>query len=286
MSFFGLSESVFRFSSFVVIFLVMAGLEAFLPRRDRRQRRGGRWFTNLGILVADYVAIGLVTLVVPVTATLAALWAEAHGVGLFALFDWPDWMRWLVGFLILDFTIWAQHVATHKIPLLWRVHRVHHTDLDLDASSAVRFHPLEILLSVAVKSTVVLMIGAPPALVVVFEAIVNGSALFNHANVNLPGWLDRILRLLIVTPDMHRIHHSVINRETDSNYGFALSIWDRLFRVYNEMPEGGHEGMKIGLIEWQDDAPSRLGWALALPFRTPPPSGSGERAKSAAPTDQ
>lgn len=272
MTLFGLSEGALRFSIFLAIFLAMTALEAFLPRRARRFPRGQRWFTNIGVLFADYLAVAAMTFVVPVTAALAALWAEANSFGLFYQLDWPLWLVWLISFIVLDFVIWGQHVVTHKIPLLWRIHRVHHSDEDLDATSAVRFHPLEILLSIFVKALAVVLLGAPVVLVVIFEAIVNGSALFNHANLKLPLWLDKWLRLILVTPDMHRVHHSVIHRETDSNYGFALSIWDRLFRTYNDQPEMGHEGMTIGLSEWQDDAPTRLGWTLALPFRTPPKS--------------
>lgn len=250
----------------------MTSLEAWWPRRERRFARGQRWPTNLGVLAADYVAVAAVTFVIPVTATLAAIWAEANGWGLFNLVGWPSWIVWIIGFAALDFVIWGQHVVTHKIPFLWRIHRVHHSDEDLDATSAVRFHPLEIVLSIFIKALAVILLGAPVVLVVVFEAVVNGSALFNHANFRLPLGLDKWLRYLLVTPDMHRVHHSVIHRETDSNYGFALSIWDRMFRTYNDQPEKGHEGMTIGLSEWQDDAPTKLGWTLALPFRSPPKS--------------
>jgi len=272
MTYFGLSEGAFRFALFAVIFLCMTALEAWWPRRERRFPRGQRWPTNLGILATDYLAVSVVTFVVPITATLAAMWAEAKGIGLFHWVDLPVWIEWVIAFLILDFVIWGQHWVTHKVPLLWRVHRVHHTDEDLDATSAVRFHPVEIILSIFIKAIAAVLIGAPVVLVVVFEALVNGSAMFNHANLRLPLWADKWLRLLVVTPDMHRIHHSVIHRETDSNYGFALAIWDRLFRTYTEEPKDGHEGMRLGLSDWQDDAPTRLGWALALPFRNPPKS--------------
>lgn len=272
MTFFGLSEGALRFSIFAAIFLIMTALEAWWPRRERRFPRSQRWPTNLGVLAADYIAVAAVTFVIPITATLTAIWAEANGWGLFNFVDWPVWLEWIIAFAALDFVIWAQHVITHKIPILWRIHRVHHSDEDLDATSAVRFHPLEIVLSIFIKSLALILLGAPPELVVVFEATVNGSALFNHANFRLPLALDKWLRYLIVTPDMHRVHHSVIHRETDSNYGFALSIWDRIFRTYVDQPEKGHDGMTVGLNEWQDDAPTRLGWTLALPFRYPPKS--------------
>lgn len=277
MTFFGLSEGALRFSIFAAVFLIMTGLEAWLPRRARRFPRGQRWRTNIGVMLSSYLAVGAVTFLIPITATISAIIAETNNWGLFNLVDWPIWLEWLIAFLVLDFVIWAQHVITHRIPILWRVHRVHHSDEDLDATSAVRFHPIEIVLSVFIKALAVVLLGAPAALVVVFEAVVNGSAIFNHANFRLPLWLDRWLRTLIVTPDMHRVHHSIINRETDSNFGFALSIWDRIFGVYNDQPEKGHDGMTIGLAEWQDDAPTKLGWTLALPFWTPPKSSTTDK---------
>ncbi len=272
MTILGLSEGVFRFSLFVGLFVIMSGAEALMPRRERRYSRGRRWLTNFGILASDYLASLAVFVLVPVTAVVTALWTEAHQFGLIHWLGLPVWAQWIVGIAVLDLTIWAQHLITHKVPILWRFHRVHHTDEDLDASSAIRFHPVEIVLSVFVKSAMVLLIGAPAMVVVVFEALVNGSALFNHANVRLPLALDRALRLVLVTPDMHRVHHSVYDQETDSNYGFALSIWDRMFRTYVPQPRDGHQDMQIGLIDWQDAAPTRLWWSLALPFRNPPAS--------------
>ena len=272
MTIFGLSEGVFRLSLFISIFAVMAVLEALLPRRRRRHARLKRWATNFGVLASSYVLVALVGLIVPVTATLSAVFVQSQGLGLFNLTAWPGWIEGTIAFIVLDFVIWAQHLVMHKVPILWRFHRVHHTDEDLDASSAIRFHPVEIVFSIFVKSAAVLLIGAPAIIVLVFEALVNGSALFNHANVRLPDWLDRTIRLLFVTPDMHRVHHSIHNQETDSNYGFALSIWDRLFRTYVPEPRDGHDGMVVGLREWQDEAPTQLAWSLLLPFRNPPAS--------------
>lgn len=278
MTFFGLSEGLFRFALFAGIFFVMATAETFWPRRERRHTRPARWFTNFGMMIASYGAVLAVTFVIPVTAVIAAIWAEDRGWGLFNLVDWPIWLEYGLGFIALDLTIWAQHLITHKVPILWRLHRVHHTDEDMDATTAVRFHPLEIVFSIIVKSVAVLLVGPAAVVVVLAEAIVNGSAVFNHANFRLSERVDRWLRKLIVTPDMHRVHHSVNRDETDSNYGFALSIWDRLFGTYVDQPRSGHDKMKIGLSDWQDDAPTRFGWTLALPFRTPP--------KSEATTDQ
>lgn len=285
MTLFGLSEGTLRLSIFIGIFIIMTIAETLLPRRERRFSRSKRWFTNIGIMVTAFAAVSVVTFVVPVTALLAAVWAQTSGFGLFNLVQAPTWLVWLVCLAALDFVIWGQHVVTHKIPLLWRIHRVHHSDEDLDASSAVRFHPAEIVISIFIKAVAVIALGAPPVVVVVFEALVNASAMFNHANFRLPLWLDKVLRTVLVTPDMHRVHHSVINRETDSNYGFGLSIWDRIFSTYTDQPEKGHDGMTIGLSEWQDDAPTRLGWSLALPFWNPPkskaqPSGSGKKPKA------
>ena len=255
----------------------MTALEAWLPRRKRRFSRTQRWTTNFGVMIADYIAVAAVTFVIPITATLTAIWAETSGWGLLNFVGWPVWLEWLIAFLVLDFVIWGQHLITHKIPVLWRLHRVHHSDEDLDATSAVRFHPLEIIFSIFVKSLAVVLLGAPAVVVVLFEATVNGTAVFNHANFRLPLGVDKWVRYLLVTPDMHRVHHSIIHRETDSNYGFALSIWDRIFGTYNDQPEKGHEGMTIGLEEWQDDAPTKLGWTLALPFRNPPKSSSSDQ---------
>ena len=273
MTIFGLSEGAFRFGLFASIFVLMSLAETFLPRRERRFPRQRRWFTNFGILLSDYASTLVVFVIVPITATVTALWTEANQFGLFHWLGVPMWAQWIIGIAVLDFVIWAQHLVTHKVPILWRIHRVHHADEDIDASTAIRFHPLEIILSIFVKSAAVVLLGAPALVVVVFEALVNGSAMFNHANLRLPEKLDRVLRLVFVTPDMHRVHHSVYNQETDSNYGFALSVWDRMFRTYVPEPRDGHEAMRIGLIEWQDGAPTRLGWSLALPFRNPPHAG-------------
>ncbi|MCB9993057.1 MAG: sterol desaturase family protein [Hyphomicrobiaceae bacterium] len=277
MSFFGLSESVFRFGSFALIFAIMALAETLYPKRERRFSRTVRWTTNFGILLTDYVAVFVFTFIGMVTAVGAAAYAEHMGWGLLNLVEWPAWIEWLIAIVVLDFVIWAQHVATHKVPILWRLHRVHHSDEDIDASTAIRFHPIEILFSVLVKSAAVLLLGPAAGAVVVFEAFVNGSALFNHANVRLPRWADTILRSVFVTPDMHRVHHSAINRETDSNYGFGLSIWDRLFRTYISQPQKGHTGMTIGLEEWQGDGPSTYPWAISFPFRDPPHTKAGDQ---------
>ena len=201
----------------------------------------------------------------PLLAVGAALDAQAQGWGLFNAVAWPAWLEIIVAILILDFLIWGQHLITHKVPILWRLHRVHHADVDMDVTTAIRFHPVEIALSMILEIGVVYLLGPAAIAVIVFEILLNGTAMFNHANLRLPLWLDAIVRRVLVTPDMHRVHHSVHRDEHDSNYGFALSIWDRMFGTYIAQPREGHDDMAVGL-EWQDDRPARLGWALSLPF--------------------
>jgi sterol desaturase/sphingolipid hydroxylase (fatty acid hydroxylase superfamily) len=263
----GQSDGAIRLAVFASVFLVMALIELAAPKRRLIAPKGRRWLTNLGISVTGTVLIRLMAmLAVPLAAIAAASYAEAHRIGLLNQLDWPEWLKIAVALLVLDLAIWAQHLASHKIPLFWRLHRVHHADRDIDVTTAVRFHPIEIGLSMLWKIAVVMAIGAAPLAVFLFEVILNACAMFNHANIALPSWLERPLRLLVVTPDMHRVHHSVLWREHDSNYGFNLSVWDRLFRTYTAEPEGGHQGMTIGLTPYQSEAPTRFGWSLLLPF--------------------
>lgn len=259
-------EMILRLSVFLVLFALFAGLEALAPRRPRCQPRSIRWFTNLSLVVLDTLALRALAVALPFLAVGAAIDAWRMGWGLFNLLDWPLWVEVLAAILLLDLAIWAQHLVTHKVPFFWRFHRVHHADRDFDVTTALRFHPVEILASMFLKIGLVYLIGPQAIAVVLFEVILNGTAIFNHSNLRLPLWLDRMLRLVLVTPDMHRVHHSIHRHEHDSNYGFALSVWDRIFRTYRPMPEGGHDKMVVGL-QWQDDTPSRLGWALMLPFR-------------------
>ncbi len=263
----GQSDGAIRFAVFVSVFLIMALIELAAPKRRLVAPKGRRWLTNLGISVTGTFLLRLMAiLAVPLAAIAAAVYAEAHGIGLLNQVDWPRWLKLVTALIALDLAIWAQHFASHKIPLLWRLHRVHHADRDIDVTTALRFHPIEIGLSMLWKIVVVLVLGASPPAVFLFEVILNACAMFNHANIALPSWLDGCLRLLIVTPDMHRVHHSVRRREHDANYGFNLSLWDRLFRTYVAEPEGGHQGMTIGLAPYQNEAPTRLGWSLLLPF--------------------
>jgi sterol desaturase/sphingolipid hydroxylase (fatty acid hydroxylase superfamily) len=259
-------DLLWRLGVFVGLFALFATLEALAPRRTRSQPRNTRWFTNLSIVVLDTLALRALAIALPLLAVGAAVDAGRMGWGLFNTLDWPLWLEVVLAILILDLAIWAQHLVTHKVPILWRFHRVHHADRDFDVTTALRFHPVEILASMMLKIGLVYLLGPAALAVLLFEIILNGTAMFNHSNLRLPLWLDRAVRLVLVTPDMHRVHHSIHRHEHDSNYGFALSVWDRIFRTYRPKPEAGHDLMTVGL-EWQDERPSRLGWALMLPFR-------------------
>jgi sterol desaturase/sphingolipid hydroxylase (fatty acid hydroxylase superfamily) len=256
-------ERTIRLLCFVGIFLLCAIAEALRPKRPRDYPRHRRWRVNFGMLVLGSVAVPLFF---SVLAVELARRGEAVGWGLLHQIGLPYPLRFVAGLVLLDFIIYLQHVLSHQVPLFWRVHRVHHTDGDLDASSALRFHPIEILASMLLKLLVVAGLGAPPAAVLLFEIILNGMALFNHANLNLPLGIDRALRAMLVTPDMHRVHHSTIVRETNSNFGFNLSCWDRLFGTYRPQPQKGHAEMQIGLREFSDAGDHGLGWTLTQPL--------------------
>ena len=281
MTLFGLSEPVIRLLAFSTIFIALAAIELLAPRLERDEMRGAlksrRWMTNLAMVVLSSVALRIVF---PLAAVGTALWAQANGYGLFPLIGLPLWAAGILAFVVLDFAVWLEHVVSHKWQWLWRIHRMHHADTGFDLTTALRFHPLEIVLSMFWKAAVIIALGVPPVAVLVFEIVLNGAAMFNHANIRLPKAADAVLRLLIVTPDMHRIHHSTDPRETDSNYGFNLAIWDRLFSTYTETPRRGETGIEIGLSEWRDSRTASLGWALALPFRFPPkarPRSTGDQ---------
>ena len=259
-------EATIRLAIFLGLFALFAGLEAYAPRRARTQPRRTRWATNWAITILNTVTLRALAIAMPLLAVGAAIDAGQNGWGLLNRLDGPAWLEITVAVLFFDFAIWAQHLVTHKVPLLWRLHQVHHADRDIDVTTAIRFHPVEIALSMLLKIGLVYLIGPAALAIILFEIILNGTAMFNHANMALPLWLDRPLRLVLVTPDMHRVHHSVHRAEHDSNYGFALSIWDRMFGTYVPQPEAGHGSMEIGL-RWRDDRPSRLAWSLLLPFR-------------------
>jgi sterol desaturase/sphingolipid hydroxylase (fatty acid hydroxylase superfamily) len=257
-------EPVIRFGSFAGVLLALALWEVFAPRRRRTVGRPVRWASNLGLAALNQLAMRFL---VPASAVGMALLARERGWGLLNNVPLPDWLAVVLAVVVLDFIIYLQHVLFHAVPALWRLHRVHHADLDLDATSGVRFHTLEILLSLGIKVAAVVVLGAPALAVVIFEVLLNATSMFNHANVRMPRWLERVLRLVVVTPDMHRVHHSVHPNETNSNFGFNLPWWDYLLGTYRDQPADGHEGMTLGLKEWRDERRTeRLHWMLALPF--------------------
>lgn len=257
------NEPAIRLAFFLGIFVVMAVLEMRLPRRVLTQSKSVRWLNNLGVVVLNSV---LLRLVFPAAAVGMAAFAESAGWGLFNYLDWPMALEFFLVVVLLDGVIYLQHVMFHAVPAFWRLHRMHHTDMDFDVTTGARFHPIEILLSMVVKFAVIAALGAPPVAVIVFEVLLSGMAMFNHANVKLPQKLDAVLRWVIVTPDVHRIHHSVIDYETNTNYGFNLSIWDRIFGTFTEQPEHGHEGMTIGIVKFRDKKFQTLPWMLIQPF--------------------
>ncbi len=262
-------ETAVRLGCFLAVLLLMALGEWRRPRRPLSLPRSRRWPAKLGIVVVDSVVLRWT---VPVLAVGAAVRAETQGWGLFNLLETPFWLACIASLLLLDLAIYTQHVVFHKVPWLWRLHRVHHTDTHIDVTTALRFHPLEIVLSMLLKIALVLLLGAPAVAVLLFEVILNATALFNHSNVQLPERLERWLRLIIVTPDMHRVHHSIYRDETDSNFGFNLPWWDHLFGTYRAQPRDGHTGMTIGLDIFRDHRSVALHWLLLQPFLKPVPA--------------
>ena len=263
----------------VLLFVILAALEAAFPRKKRSMPRGRRWRTNVAIVIVDSLALRLMG---PVAAITAAGFAQQNGIGLLNWTSLPGWLEFILALIIFDLAIYVQHVVTHKVPLLWALHKVHHADRDIDVTTAVRFHPVEIILSMLYKSGLVFLIGPSAFAVFVFALLLNLFAMFNHANLRLPLSVDRILRLFVVTPDMHRVHHSTVPRETNSNFGFSIALWDRLFGTYTAQPAAGHDDVVIGLSEYQSEHPNELWWSLALPFhdRYRSEDGSGYKRKS------
>ena len=257
------SESEIRFGIFIGLFLLLAVSEFYSPRRKLNYSKPKRWVTNWAIVILDTLVLRLSQVWL---AVAAAEWASNNQFGLFNTLSISGVISGIIGFIILDFAIWAAHLASHKVPILWKVHRMHHSDVDIDVTTAIRFHPIEIVLSMIFKVLIVIAFGIPAMAVIIFEVVLNGAAMFNHSNLKIPISIDRWLRWIIVTPDMHRVHHSIVHNETDSNYGFNLPIWDRLFGTYIDQPQAGHTDMDIGLKEWQDERPTRLGWSLKIPF--------------------
>ena len=258
------NEPFVRFTAFSAVLAAMAMWELAAPRRKQELGRQTRWPGNLGIVFLDTL---LVRLIFPMGAMGVALLAEARGWGLFNAFGIPTWVAVPAGVILLDLAIYLQHVLFHAVPALWRLHRVHHADLEFDVTTGVRFHPVEILLSMVIKLGVVAALGAPALAVLTFEVLLNATSMFSHGNVSLPAGLDRVLRWIVVTPEMHRVHHSIKAHETNSNFGFNLPWWDQLFGTYRDQPEAGHLGMTIGIAQFRDSAEQRLDHMLTQPFR-------------------
>lgn len=265
------NEGTIRLSAFLCALVLMMLWEWRSPARTLEHPRWLRWSSNLGIVVLN---TAILRFLLPVLAVGTALWAEQQHWGFMNQFDWPDWVKILAAFLLLDLAIYLQHVLAHAIPLIWRFHRMHHTDLDYDTTTGLRFHPVEIVFSMGLKMLIILVLGAPVLAVILFEISLSAGAVFNHANVHLPRWLEPWVRAIIVTPDMHRVHHSWIQKETDSNFGFGLSIWDRLFGTYRAQPAAGHDDMTIGIDIFRTEKDLYLHQLLIQPFRSPKADGT------------
>jgi sterol desaturase/sphingolipid hydroxylase (fatty acid hydroxylase superfamily) len=260
-------EPLIRLGAFFLVFLAMAVWEVLAPRRQQTFARRTRWPHNIGLLLVDTAVLRLVA---PGAAIAVALAGEVHGWGLVNALALPAWAGIALSVVLLDLAIYFQHVMFHAVPALWRLHRVHHTDLDFDITTGTRFHPIEILISIGIKCAAVAAIGAPAIAVLAFEVLLNATAMFNHANARLPLGLDRLLRWIVVTPDMHRVHHSAVYNETNSNFGFNLPWWDRLFGTYRAQPAAGHEAMTIGVDAFRTREDLRLDRLLVQPFRESP----------------
>jgi sterol desaturase/sphingolipid hydroxylase (fatty acid hydroxylase superfamily) len=256
-------EPAVRLGFFLGVFVVMAVWELVTPRRRLHAVKGARWFANLGIMVLGTL---VVRVIFPTAAVGMALVAAERGWGLLNNLDLAPVVSIALSVLILDFAIYLQHVLFHAVPAMWRLHMVHHADIDFDVTTGLRFHPLEIVLSMVIKLAAVALLGPPAVAVIIFEVVLNATAIFNHGNVRLPATVDRVLRWIVVTPDMHRVHHSVDPVETNSNFGFNLPWWDRLLGTYRDQPHFGHEAMTIGLSQFQDRPRQSLLWLLAVPF--------------------
>lgn len=259
------NEAVIRLGFFFGILGLMAMWELAAPRRALQVGRGTRWVSNLGIVVLNTIVLRLLF---PAAAVGMAVFAASQGWGIFNHLDLPFWLAVVVCVIAMDFVIWLQHVMVHAIPMLWRLHRMHHADLDYDVTTGLRFHPIEIILSMLIKFATIAVLGPPVLAVVIFEVVLNATSMFNHGNVRIPVAVDRVLRLFLVTPDMHRVHHSVEDDEANSNFGFSLPWWDRLFGTYRDQPRGGHEGMTIGINKFRTPAEvETLPGMLMLPFK-------------------
>ncbi len=257
-------EVIIRPAVFLTLFILLACGEFFFPLAKRKCTRLRQWFINLSIVIIDTI---LLKLLLPLLAVGVAQYAAEHSLGVFNIIAMPAWLTIILSLLLLDLLIYGQHVLMHNLPLLWKLHRMHHTELGLDVSSAVRFHPLEILLSMLIKMLFVLLMGIPVAAVILFEVLLNALALFNHSNLKLNKRLDALLRSCFVTPEVHWVHHSQIVKETNSNYGFNLIIWDKLFATYTAKPTLDYPEMQQGLREFNAQGPLTVAELLLLPFK-------------------
>ena len=258
------AEPLIRLGIFAAVLTLLIAGELLAPRRQLTVDRWRRWPGNVGVVVISTV---LIRIVFPTAAVGLAVVADANGWGLLNLVAVPDWLAILVAIILFDLIIYAQHRLFHAVPMLWRLHRMHHADLEFDVTTGVRFHPVEILLSMLIKLGAVAVLGAPALGVMIFEILLNATSLFNHSNIRLPAAVDGGLRRIVVTPDMHRVHHSIVARETDSNFGFNLPWWDRLFGTYRAQPAAGHAKMTIGLARFRDPSELRLDRMLLQPLR-------------------
>ena len=257
------NEVPIRLGFFFGVFAVMAIWEVIAPRRALTVSKAIRWANNLGLVVLNSIVLRLLF---PAAAVGVAAFAAEHGWGLLNYYQVPFVLAVLLSVVAMDFIIYLQHVLVHAVPSLWRLHRVHHADLDYDVTTGARFHPLEIILSMLIKFAVIIFLGPAAVAVIIFEILLNATAMFNHGNISIPVNLDKYLRLLVVTPDMHRVHHSVKTRETNSNFGFNLPWWDRLLGTYRPQPAAGHGAMTIGLEQYQTERRQTLPWMLVLPL--------------------
>lgn len=256
--------AVIRLGFFFGVLIIIALWEVIAPRRVLTVSKWRRWVSNLGIVIIN---TAIIRILFPAALVGMALFVQSKNWGLLPIMHLPYWLTVAIAVVILDLTIYLQHVMFHAIPTLWRVHRMHHLDLDFDVTTGIRFHPIEIVLSIVIKFGAVIILGAPALAIIIFQILLNGTSMFNHGNIRMPLWLDRIIRMVIVTPDMHRVHHSIIVNETNSNFGFNFSFWDRLFGTYRAQPDEGHQKMTIGITTFRDTKHCVSLWGLLItPF--------------------
>jgi sterol desaturase/sphingolipid hydroxylase (fatty acid hydroxylase superfamily) len=257
------AEGLIRVSALVAVLAVMASCEAMVPRRHLTTFKVRRWVANLAVVALDAI---IIRVLFAAGAVGAAILAAEQSVGVLNHLSWPIWLEVVLAIVALDFALYLQHVMFHAVPMFWRFHMMHHADLDCDVTTGVRFHPVEVVLSMLIKLAAIMLLGPSPTAVLSFEVLLNATSMFNHSNVRIPGAVDRVLRWLMVTPDMHRIHHSVDRQETNRNFGFNLPWWDRLLGTYRNEPAQGHERMTLGLEQFRDPAGLTFIGMLVLPF--------------------